>query len=677
MKPIHPLVKAARDRRLPHPAQLDKFHQMHWIEFMHQIGPLDVESTSHISGATWLNNHFHSVANTRKQISFNAGCRPDYQEMIRAHIASANYAFWQVHDEQQKIREQWGQPAIEQMLLSKTTMVGESDPIGVNRVNMHRLDSLRGPLFELFRFKDRMHELFPDDRPVALSRLDFYLTEMRMSQHFHSFSSLWQELLFGHTVFAFRPGKVFFVQRQADYHRIKTVAEFRRDHFILTSLTDAHMALERLPDRAYWVSYLYYEVGKPLSVCAWEQLSQQSKMIARFQPVFALSQLDDHLKKLLVRQQRPGIERTLQSVVDVWVHLSVLAVQIDENLHTSEDIDDWAALIRLAPLIDRTQLIASLCQCCEYNESEIMTAVDLLTWKGKSPQEDLWAQPLVAVEEQYVFPVSAFLTASLTRNIDCWMGKIDPKDTRRGKLFEQDLVRVLEECRNGNLVMKENLRYTSAVEPNYHGNKEEIDLTFSFGNALVVVEARSRKTSITPLDYENEMYDSNGLVHKTKQAIRKTAFVREHLVRFTRDYYPHLSDVREVEVIPLVIVNGQFHAGYPLNGVPVIDPALLMHFLRDREVRFMASPPYDKHQYGVLLWESLEEAQARFWEYVCSPAMIKTYNAICCESEQRSDNLGPGFEEVVTLGYEMEYTDAEAYIAHLEHIFPGQLRRYY
>ncbi|MBO2025347.1 hypothetical protein J4733_01350 [Klebsiella pneumoniae] len=102
-------------------------------------------------------------------------------------------------------------------------------------------------------------------------------------------------------------------------------------------------------------------------------------------------------------------------------------------------------------------------------------------------------QPLVSVEDNYVFPISAFLTASLTRNIDCWMTKIDPNDTRRGKLFEKDLIRVLEECRNGNSVMKEHLRYTSAIEPNYHGHKEEIDLTFSFGNLLIVVEARSRK----------------------------------------------------------------------------------------------------------------------------------------------------------------------------------------
>ncbi|MFO5695720.1 hypothetical protein ACLBP9_31685, partial [Klebsiella pneumoniae] len=69
-------------------------------------------------------------------------------EMIRAYIASANYAFWQVCDEQKEIFEDTSNTAIEQFIISKTSKVGKADPVSVNSVNMHRLDSLRGPLFE-------------------------------------------------------------------------------------------------------------------------------------------------------------------------------------------------------------------------------------------------------------------------------------------------------------------------------------------------------------------------------------------------------------------------------------------------------------------------------------------------------------------------------------------------
>ncbi|MDI3366295.1 hypothetical protein [Pantoea sp. V108_6] len=677
MKNIHPIVKAARERKIPHPAQLEQFHQKHWLEYMTQIGPLDAESTSIISGATWLNNHFHILANTRKQICFKDNFPASFEEIVRAHIASANYGFWQVSDEQKKNHEVTGGLALEQMVLSKTSMVGKSDPVGANQVNMNRLDSLRGPLFELFNYKDRMHQLYPNDRPMKLSKMKLLLTEMRMSQHFHNFSWLWQELLYGRTTFSFEKGKVFFVQLSQDYHLLKAISEFRRDHFIHTSLVESYRALRFFPYRAKWNAYLFFQPGSKLKVVTWQTLSESQKSVARHQQLSAIAQLDDHLKILLLQKYKQGMEYKLQVILSVWAQMSVLSLQITELLYNGDEIEDWEELLRLSPTFERTDLIKSLCYCCDYNEQEISSALDLLTWRGKSPQEDLWAQPFVCIDQSYVFPVSAFLTSSLSRNIDCWMGKIDKKNKCRGFLFEQELIKMLQNTIKENDVMKKNLHYTAAIQPIYNGIKEEIDLTFSFGNLLVIVEARSRKTPITPLDYDNDIFDENGLFHKTNQALRKVKFVKNNLKVFCNDYYPHFSELEEIKVIPLVIINGQFHAGFPLNGVPIIDPSLLKHFINDREIRFMAQAPYDRHQYGVVLWENIEEAQARFIDYLMCPTLIKSYKSICQKSEQRSHNLGSDFDEVITLSYEMECGSPEYYIENLKRLFQKDLKKYF
>ncbi|MFP1810766.1 hypothetical protein [Lonsdalea quercina] len=677
MKSIHPLVKAARDKKLPHPGQLDQFDERHWREFSDLMRLKDAEGVAFYSGACWLNSHFHRVKESRKQYCFGGSGSPDFEELVRAHIAGANYAFWQVVDEQNAAYARLDTPAIEQLLVNKTTMVGESDPVGANRVNMHRLDSLRGPLYELFRNKKRMQKLFPGDRPQKLFGIDFFLAEMRMSQHYHNFSALWQELLYGRSLFAYQPGTVFFIQRQVDYHRIKTIAEFRRDHFHVTGLSDARNAMDSHPVTNLWPTYLKFQPGQPITLTYWHHLSDVTQRLAHFQTLAAFFQVDDHLKPLLMRKQGQNADRVLQSILDVWIHLAVLACQIDESLHTDRDITDWAELVELAPQFDRTDLAEMLSQCTGYGIAEIEAAIDLITWQGKTPQEDLWAQPLVALENTVVFPISAFLTASISRNVDCWMGKIDPNDTRRGKMFENDLLRVLQECRDVNPVMKEHLRFTSSVKPLYDGETEEIDLTFSFGNLLVVAEARSRKTSITPLDYDNELYDSNGLIHKTGQASRKAAFIRKNLDVFCQSYYPHIKESDDIEVIPLVIINGQFHAGYPLNEVPIVDPALLLHFLRDREIRFMADPQSQKHQYGIPLWRTLEEAQERFRKYLLCPGLIRIYNSMCIETENRSANLGKDFEQFVQLSYEMVFTNWEQYLAQIENLFPGQLVKYY
>lgn len=676
MKPTHPLIKAARSRKLFHPGRLDEFSQEQWLQFLDKTGQRDTESIGYISGVTWLNNHFHKVKNTRSQFSFEEGDRPPYQEMIRAHIAGANYAFWQVMDEQDKKYAAHDTPAIEQMLISKTAMVGESDPVGANNVIMHRLDSLRWPLFELMRDRNCMHKLFPDGNPESLSRLDVFLREMTLSQFYHNFSSLWQELLYGHALFNHQPGCVFFYQR-TDYHRMKTVADFRTEHYIVTSMHEARFIQDVISIEPRWATYLFYEPGKPLRSMPWHLLSEKARSFAKFQPHSIYHQIEDHLKPLLKQKQEPGLERTLQSVLDVWLHLSVLAVQLDQSLHTDKHIRNWDALIALAPVFDSANLREILCVCTGNSPEEIVAALGLLTWQGSKLQEDLWAQPLILLEDKYVFPLSALLTASLPRNVDCWLSKIDPSDTRRGKLFEKHLVQVLKECRDENPVMKEQLRFTESVEIEYEEGKEEIDLTFTFGKLLVVAEARSSRKSITPLDYHNEVYDKSGLKHKTEQATRKAAFVQRNLKRFCRDYYPHLVNEEGVDVIPVVIINGQFHAGYPFNGVPVLDLALLSHYLRDGEIRFGSAPPYTRHQYGIPLWHTLEEAQARFNDYVACPTLIKLYDALCTESVNRSSNMGEGCEEVVTLGIELICSDWEQYLSHVKRVFPNQLIKYY
>lgn len=677
MKKVHPLVKAARDKKIDHPGQLDKFNHLHWIAHAESIGIRDQEAVAFLSGAIWLNGHFHRVENTRRQFTWSGDFALDYREFICAHIAGANYAFWQVIVEQEKSMASLENPAAEQFVVRKSSVVDNSDPIGVNQVIMHRLDSLRGPLWELFRFKDRMQTLFPDDRPNRLPIMDFFLVEMQMSQYYHNFSQLWQELLYGHGIFHYQPGEVFFINRHPNYHRMKCIAEYRREHNQVTGVQQTCVVLKNMPIIPKWPGYLLYNSDGSLNIALWDNLSENAQLTARYQTLAPFSQIDDHLKPLLKRRASPSFERTLQTCIDLWVHFAVLSEQINSSLKTSCKINEWQNLLALAPQFDRTNLIKLLCKCTGYVESEIEEALNLLTWFGKKPQEDLWAQPLIRLDEKILFPISAFLAGGISRNVDCWMNKLDNKDARRGRMFEQDLTRLFEKCRTTNAVMRENLHYTPGIEPFYDGIKEEIDATFSFGSVLVVVEARSRKTPITPLDYENELNDSNGLIKKAAQAARKTDFIRCHLKAFCQQYYPHLLEQNNLKVIPMVIVNGQFHAGYPINNIPVIDTSLLLHFLKDGEVKFMYDQTKEKHQYGLPLWDTIEEAQVRFEEYVRKPLLIEIYESFCKETEIRSKNLGNDYEEIVTLTFDMQVEQLEQYIDAVERRYPGRLIQYF
>lgn len=677
MRQIHPLVKAARDKIIFHPGQLAKFDQKQWIAFCENLGIRDPEAVAFFNGASWLNEQFTRVQNTRKHYGIASNALPPFGELVRAHIAAANYAFYQVMEEQKKRYVEENPTAIEEMILTKTSMVAQSDPVEVNSVNMQRLDSLRGPLYELFRNKDNLFKIFPGNSPAQLTKINFFLNEMKMSQFYHNFSSLWQDLLYGRTLFHYQKGRAFFIKRDADYHRIQTIAEFRRDHHHAMKLSETRILMDRHPRVVHWPCYLLLEGKDSLTVTSLDKLPDQQRRVAIFQTLAPYYQLDDHLKQLLNNETESRVDRTLQAVLAVWMHLAVLASQLEERQQIDQDINDWDLLLELAPQFDINILRETLCQCTGYSDAEVRSAIVLLTWQGKSPQEDLWAQPLVILGDVLVFSVSALLTANISRNVDIWMSKIDVKDSRRGIMFERDLGRVLEECRAENPVMRKHLNYTLAIEPQYGAEKEEIDLTFSFGQILVVAEARSRKTPITPLDYENELYDSNGLIHKTRQAIRKSAFIKKNLNAFCEKYYPNLSQIENLQVIPLVIINGQFHAGFPLNNVPVIDPALLLHFLKDSELRFNYDQKRNQHQYGLPLWRTLSEAQASFYKYLLSPTLIEIYSSLCIESETRSRNLGVEYDEVVALNYDMQYDDWELFFRKVNFLYPSGIVRYF
>ncbi len=77
----------------------------------------------------------------------------------------------------------------------------------------------------------------------------------------------------------------------------------------------------------------------------------------------------------------------------------------------------------------------------------------------------------------------------------------------------------MEECRSSNDVMRHNLSWTGSLMLKYDREqvREEIDLTFSFGNVLVVAELRSRRTPITPLDYHNALYEDGGFSQRSSR----------------------------------------------------------------------------------------------------------------------------------------------------------------
>ncbi len=676
------LLKKARDKQLPHPAMLKEFKLSSWIQAYEWTRGQGSDERGFLNGVAWLNDHFQRVEKTRQQFTFCRDIPLSANELIQAHLGAANHAFHQMASEQMEIIA--GQPdaSMEQFLALKSTLTYGGVEIDPNALNMYRLDSLCGPFWELLQPQGDLDRLFPEDRPHQMDKLSFLLNESSMAQLYHNFSRIWQALLYGEAQFFPHPQGMVLASTTPDPHLLKAVSEYRRDHHnstnamqIIRDMRNVRLVFETLLAPGH---YLHYQgSGSSLSSVPWGELSEQVQWSAFYHRAAPHYMIDQHLHPILDSASTDAKDQEMRNVLKVWFHLVVLAAQVKEATGPNPKPVEWSELLAFAPRFRLDELVEHLARCANMISDDVMKIIKMLSYGASSHQHDLWTQPLLVLDEHVCFPISALLTASISRNFDTWLNRIDRDSKRRGDLFERDIENVLKECRSNNPILAEHLSWTGGIKFKHEPKSfEQIDLTFAFGNLIVVAELRSRRAPITALDYHNDIFDKNGIENKVAQASRKADRVRERLQEFCMEYYPSLAGREGLTVLPLVIVNGQFHAGYPRNGVPVLDIHLLKHFLKDAEGRFFGSVEENTgNRYSIPLYGSLEEAAREFPKYAACPTLIKLYNALITQVSQRHEIPGKDLPPLHMAILEIPKVTPERYIQVLEEIAEGRLRK--
>ncbi|WP_165668472.1 hypothetical protein [Metapseudomonas otitidis] len=681
-QPHKTLLKLARDRQLPHPAMLAEFKLSSWLQAYEWTRGRGSEERGFLSGVAWLNDHFQRVQNTRQQFTFSRNNPLSANELIQAHLGSANYAFYRMSEEQMELMARQPNATMEQHLSLKSSLTYGHVEVDPNALNMYRLDSLCGPFWELLKHRDELDRLFPENRPHQLDKLTFLENETSMAQLFHNLSRIWQGLLYGEARFFPHPQGIVLASTTPDPHLLKAVSEYRRNHHNATNAMQIvrDWRSRRLSAEALLASgqYLHYQGSDSrLSCTPWQSLSEEAKWLTFYHRAAPHYTIDQHLHPILNSTSSDAKDQVMRNILNVWFHLAALAAQIKEAAASRPAPGQWDELLAFAPRFRLDELIGHLVHCTNMIADDVRIAIEILSYDACSIQDDLWSQPLLVLDEDICFPVSALLTASLERNFDTWLRRIDPKSKRRGKLFERDILNVLQECRSNNAILAEHLCWTGAIKFRYEPKKyEEIDLTFAFGNLIVIAELRSRRAPITALDYYNEISDANGIETKTTQANRKAERVRENLQAFCAAYYPSLAGRDDLTVLPLVIINGQFHAGYPRNGVPVLDTHLLKHFLKDAQGRFYGSIEEGAgHMYSIPLYDCLDEAVRVFPEYAGCPTLISLYNALVTQVSTKHEIPGKDLPPVFTTTFEIPEVMPERYMQILEQIAKGSLQK--
>ena len=685
---ISPVVSLARKKKLTHPTERKPFNTEQWLDVYKNYSNGNSVDKSLCEGAGWLATHFSRVYATRDYYKLHAGDSLSGKELLHAHLAGANFSFVLLAKKQMRDLPPEAVPTMETFLDYKTDLTLSGVEVNANQLNMFRLDSLCSPIYEiLHERKDLEVSVRGDAEPSSgLPKLDFMVNEFRCSQLYHNGVIIWQQLLYGGAIFAYdlQRNRILISQLN-DIDKMKAICDYRREHhhaaIALETQSIAHNLLLWL-GLDYPKMVLKYDGLSGVSIVTVEDLGDDTDRFIKYKWAEPYLVVEPHLFELVKTQCSKSVEGQGYSVRDVlvvWFHLAVLARQ-SVQASTEENPDSWGQLLQHCTWFDREGLVIALSTVTEMSEQSVGAIIGFMTFEAKERQDDLWTKPILQVGGEVAFSVSALLSANLRRNVDAWIRLVDPKSNLRGKHFEKYLENIMEECRSANEIMRSNLSWTGSLMLKYDGEqtREELDLTFSFGNILVVAELRSRRTPITPLDYHNALYEDGGIFTKVEQAERKAAYVRKHLADFCRDYYPRLNEnVDSVMVYPLVIVNDQFHAGFPCGDTPVLDEHLLKHFLKDGTAKFCGShDDHSSYRFGVVLYENIEEAERNFLSYTMRPTIIETYQT---SVEQKSTlySLMPGEPGINWLSYEVKEPSSEKQLRILKNLSVGKFVQRY
>ncbi len=629
---------ARRNKFLPPTSDQFDIGQWEW-EFKQRYRGDPQDLNIYMAGQ-WISDHIKRVEFSRSSYRLGNGEKLSALDIIRAHIAISNYSFFKL--------------ASTSDLLNKADEAAKS-----GEVIEHILDSIRGPVYELLQKKNAVQsEQRTGSNAEEIDRFEFVRRECQMAQLKEGLLSLWQQFLWGNAIFTQDPHRdLVFIANDGE-HKLQALAAHRRAHHATevagNLASDLHEVDPQLFEAVarksrYLIPNTAHSIDTML-VANWEELSEGVRKRALYDVCAPHYFKDEHLRTLIETERKELGGISIKTVQSVWTILAVFARQLYDEMEMSSYPNDWDPLVKLCPVYNVSLIKDKLIEVTGFTEQALDSVLKLLTYSAKSRRDDIWIQPLIAIDDCVMLSLPSILAANLYRNVEEWLRISNlSKEGERGKLLEFELIPLLKECTRENAILSSAITWTTP-SLHYYGDVgfEDIDLSFCIENLIVIVEARSRRRPHTPLDYHNDMHDKNGLLHKVDQASRKANYVNRNLGAFCRDHYPALvTKLSSVKILPVVISDGHYHVGTPLSGVGIVDIYALQHFLRDGKARFLGTvgSSHD-HKYEVLWYESASEAAAIFPNYIQAPTVVRITEQFMRKEEKKNPPLGPGVRPI-------------------------------
>jgi hypothetical protein len=254
--------------------------------------------------------------------------------------------------------------------------------------------------------------------------------------------------------------------------------------------------------------------------------------------------------------------------------------------HNTQELPRFASveeLPRFAPKIASRVLCATVSKALRLEKHRAQQLVEVLVFRDMSSQE-VWTQPLVRCEDDYWLVIPCIHAVYLERIVEGWMRQGGLELERRGPEFERFCREVLRifvahsPIKEAITIVKQPVKFSPPGEQG-----EEIDLVIVIADTVLLVEA---KCILWPADSFQFARYRDTIEKAVKQIKRKHDVVVRHYIAFSnRLAQMGYALPASPTIACCVLTNSAVFAGFPVEGVPIVDLRILSTFFENDYVK--------------------------------------------------------------------------------------------
>lgn len=311
---------------------------------------------------------------------------------------------------------------------------------------------------------------------------------------------------------------------------------------------------------------------------------------------------------------------TLNQMILGWRVLQSLAVAILNSVKaaTNENPKD---LLRFSPKISERLLCGTFAKALSMDVVRARQLIDAFVFTGDD-SEDLWLQPLIRVGDDFCLVIPCIHSAKLERLVEGWMRQGGFDLERRGPEFEKY-------CRSELTVHALKSPISSAIKVIDHevkfidadGNLEKIDIVVIIGGAVLLVEAKCilwPDDSLRLANYRDTIEEATAQIKRQKDA------VLSDYAGFSRRLMELGYEISgEENVACCVVTNSAVYAGFPINGVPIVDLPMLSRYFANRYVKIENRAEGESvSEHAIRFYEDEKGAGRNLQSYLSAPPQL-------------------------------------------------------